>query len=370
VSLARAGGGFDAPSLFYADFGYNQGWRVDKHVRALGDVNGDGRADIVAFGQDGTWVSLSGSVRFYAPQFLGDFGYNQGWRVDKHVRTLADVNGDGKADIVGFGDDGVWIALSLGDRFAAPQFVASDFGYNQGWRVNLHSRHLADINDDGKDDIVGFGTYGVMAALSNGAGFGAPSLFTSEFGTSSGFRLDQHPRFLSDINLDGRADIVAFLSDGVRIALSGSVTFYPSQKVLGDMGYDQGWRIDKHPRFVADANGDGRPDLIGFGDAGVYVATQIGATSFNTMDLWAIRYSATDALLSDGTALPVVENVRGVADFDADGAADVYAFRADGLHATDLSIHIVQPPPSSPSPRTAVGGIVLKRTAIAGTVGL
>jgi hypothetical protein len=86
------------------------------------------------------------------------------------------------------------------------------------------------------------------------------------------------------------------------------------------------------------------------------------------MDLWAIRYSAADAVLANGTALPIVENVRGVADFDADGAADVFAFRADGLHTTDLSIHIVQPPPTSPSPRVFTGGVVLKRTAIAGTV--
>jgi hypothetical protein len=28
-------------------------------------------------------------------------------------------------------------------------------------------------------------------------------------------------------------------------------------------------RFDKHPRFVADVNRDGRADLIGFGEAGV-----------------------------------------------------------------------------------------------------
>jgi hypothetical protein len=33
-----------------------------------------------------------------------------------------------------------------------------------------------------------------------------------------------------------------------------------------------GWRVDMHPRFLADVTGDGHADIIGFGDAGVYVA--------------------------------------------------------------------------------------------------
>ena len=40
-----------------------------------------------------------------------NFGYNAGgWRVDQHPRFLADTRGDGRADIVGFGDGGVWVA--------------------------------------------------------------------------------------------------------------------------------------------------------------------------------------------------------------------------------------------------------------------
>ena len=32
------------------------------------------------------------------------------WRVEQHPRMLGDVNGDGRADIVGFGNDGVVVA--------------------------------------------------------------------------------------------------------------------------------------------------------------------------------------------------------------------------------------------------------------------
>jgi hypothetical protein len=41
---------------------------------------------------------------------VANFGYNAGsWRVDMHPRFLADVTGDRRADIVGFGNEGVWI---------------------------------------------------------------------------------------------------------------------------------------------------------------------------------------------------------------------------------------------------------------------
>ena len=106
----------------------------------------------------------------------GLFGYNQGWRVENHPRLMADVNGDGKQDIVAFGNDGVLLALSTGTGFTAPTFVVADFGYNQGWRVENHPRLMADVNGDGKQDIVGFANEGVWLALSTGTGFTAPRL--------------------------------------------------------------------------------------------------------------------------------------------------------------------------------------------------
>lgn len=54
------------------------------------------------------------------------------------------------------------------------------FGYDDGWRNNLHERQLADINGDGMADIVGFGDYGVIVALSDGDSAEAPG-YPDEF---------------------------------------------------------------------------------------------------------------------------------------------------------------------------------------------
>jgi len=60
------------------------------------------------------WRSAMATARSRSPgAVVADFGFEAGgWRVEKHPRFLADVTGDGHADIVGFGDAGVYVALS------------------------------------------------------------------------------------------------------------------------------------------------------------------------------------------------------------------------------------------------------------------
>src|SRR5262249_56255718 len=123
---------------------------VDGGGGVLGDGSGDGRADIVGFGDDGVYVALSnGDGSFTMAAGIAGFGVNQGWRVDQHPRFLADVTGDGRADIVGFGDDGVYVALSNGDGSFTMAAGLAGFGVNQGWRVDQHPRFLAHVTGDG-----------------------------------------------------------------------------------------------------------------------------------------------------------------------------------------------------------------------------
>src|SRR5438477_220994 len=91
----------------------------------------------------------------------------------------------------------------------------------------------------------------------------------------------EHPRLMADLTGDGRADIVGFGDEGVWVALNnGNGTFQPAKFILANLGYNSGWRVEKHPRFVADLTGDGRADILGFGDAGVWVALNNGNGTF------------------------------------------------------------------------------------------
>ncbi len=314
------------------DMALFDGWRIVIHPRYLADLRGIGRADLVCFGDDGVYTALSnGDGTFQPPQFvLADFGYNQGWRVDKHVRVLADVTASGRADIVAFGDDGVYVALSNGDgtftRAAKP--AIANLGHNHGWRVDKHSRVLADLNGNGLADIVAFGDDGVYIALNNGDGTFtyAEEPVLLQFGHSQGWRVEKHVRLLADVTGNGRADIVAFGDDGVHIAFNNrDGTFsYTAQPVVVNFGYNDGWQVDKHPRVLADVTGNGLPDIVAFGDAGVYVAYNNGDGTFQPP-----KFVLADFGYNQGWR--VDKHVRILADVTGNGRADIVAFGDEGV---------------------------------------
>jgi hypothetical protein len=122
---------------------------VEKHPRLLADITGDGKADIVGFGDAGVFVAVSngdGSFAFTPQLALEDFGFEQGWRVENHLRLLADVTGERRADIVGFGDAGVLVspALDGGTFREQPLFVIPNFGHGTSGPVEQVGPFLPD----------------------------------------------------------------------------------------------------------------------------------------------------------------------------------------------------------------------------------
>ncbi|MFJ4126135.1 FG-GAP repeat domain-containing protein, partial [[Kitasatospora] papulosa] len=171
ISLQNEDGTFEEPLYVLDGFGTDQGWKsVEEHPRSLIRTTGDEAADIVGFGPQGVVVARGRGDGTFEPAklVLNDFGTDQGWTSTKHLRLLGDVTGDGNPDIIGFGDEGVWVAHNLGDgTFEQAQFVCRGFGHNDdagAWRVDQHPRFLADITGDGRLDIVGFGGPGVYVA--------------------------------------------------------------------------------------------------------------------------------------------------------------------------------------------------------------
>lgn len=68
---------------------------IAQHPRFLADITGNGRADIVGLGRDGVYASLNtrgDGVMQISKLVLRGFGQNAGgWRVDQHPRFPADV---------------------------------------------------------------------------------------------------------------------------------------------------------------------------------------------------------------------------------------------------------------------------------------
>ncbi|MFG2526150.1 FG-GAP-like repeat-containing protein [Streptomyces sp. NPDC048527] len=255
----------------------------------LADTTGDGSPHVVVLAADGVRVFPQDEDGTFAPAgdepVLKAFGHGRqagGWLADKHPRFLADTTGDGRLDIVGCHDDGVWVSLQDEEgTFAEPLYILDDFGVAQGWTsIAEHPRFLVRTTDGGALDIVGFGPQGVVVSRGRGDGTFEPAkLVLNDFGLAQGWTGVKHVRLLTDVTDDGTPDIVGFGDEGVWVSHSlGGGKFEQAQLVCRGFGYNEdagAWRIDRHPRFLADITGDGRVDIVGFGGPGVHVARNL-----------------------------------------------------------------------------------------------
>ena len=319
--------GLGPVKLWHSKFGSGSGagnWRSETAPRSLVDVNGDGRADVVGFAGSGVHVALSTGSGFGASsRWVAGFGADAGWTVQAHPRTLADVTGDGRPDVVGFGSDGVYVAVNTGRSFAAAAKWYSGFHGGGGWSVGKTPRWIADVNGDGRGDVVGIATGGVYVALSTGKGFASAKLWTADFGGAKGWTSAKNQRALADMNGDGLLDVVGFSNGGPRVALNTGSGFGSLRGWGGGFSQSDGWRVGHHPRVLADVNGDGRSDIVGFGDDGVHVAlsTDTGAGASRR---WSTAFASSGWF---NGKFP-----RSLADVDGDGKADVIGFGSAGVY--------------------------------------
>jgi len=121
----------------------------------MADLRNVGRCDIVGFEDPGVYISLNNDNEIFGPPILGvsNFGYEcGGWRLGRRVRFLVDVTGDGRTDIVGFGENNVVIGRNNSDGTFSPGKPAiNNFCYSAGgWRIETNPRFVADLTGDGR----------------------------------------------------------------------------------------------------------------------------------------------------------------------------------------------------------------------------
>ncbi|HRY97474.1 MAG TPA: peptidoglycan DD-metalloendopeptidase family protein [Bacteroidales bacterium] len=270
-------------SLCYVnDFNHGSGNYpyLETNPRYVSDVNGDGMDDIIAFNHFGVRVATSYGTGFNAPSvWTADFANNSGlpgsgfdWNefetVDdechpSYIRTIGDVNGDGMTDIIGFGKYATYAYKSNGTEFVQ-YAVLYDFHEADGWNTRNYPRFVADVNGDGMDDIIGYGDDGVYVSLSTGTGFLPKRKWIGEFGRLQGYSNTKIERHIKDVNGDGMADILCFhMTLGVEIALSDGSHFRDSQFWIED-AYCRECSKDYNHFLMGDINGDGMLDVGGF----------------------------------------------------------------------------------------------------------
>jgi hypothetical protein len=152
------------------------GWGlIDRYATIqLRDVNGDGKADVCGRGATGVFCGVSdGSSSFHVTQWDTSMSDEAGWSSEALYRTIQfpDVNGDGKADLCARHDEGIVCGLSEGTRFATPAVWAAELGAGWGEPDAYSSIQFPDIDADGKADVCGRAEDGIYCGISDGSGF-------------------------------------------------------------------------------------------------------------------------------------------------------------------------------------------------------
>jgi|GEM_PF-2373577 len=363
--------GFSAPEKWSTEWVLPSGNTNDTIPKHLIDIDADGDLDLVGFYPANVYVSINDGTQFRkATNWYDGLGKNSGWDINKHLRMFGDVDGNGYIDIVAFGSDSVIVVLSNGakddngdmlkisdtSQTKTRMFDAKQFAYNGGWKVYRHPRWVTDLNRDGKADILAIGETEAWALLGLGDGnFGEPvSIMSGEdfqimAGNGSWTDDRNYPRMLADIDSDGDQDIVGFGVNAVYTikntsTVNGPISFANQTSVVNDFSYNPGWRdtfkLDgwnnhhKHVRTFADVNGDGRLDIVGFGNKGVYASLNTGDGQFAKATTW--NSGDFDLSGSTGCNYEWYHNdtsnyqryffTRRAADVNGDGAADLVGF--------------------------------------------
>jgi len=296
----------------------------------VGDVNGDGHPDLVSIGdhgspgvnttQHGVMVFFGDGTGGWQVVQRGDFGYGG--------CALGDVNGDGLLDVgygmhhnyagTDFGDQ--LLEVALGDGSGAAWTPWDDGLASNGETWGMSGVDFADVDGDGDLDLAA-NSFGCCAGLHVYRNLGNGTWLQS-FGFLGG-NSSQDLSF-GEVDGDGVSDLCAARGDGTvwlgdgaggfRLA-DGNLPYLPLNRRgpdLGDLDGDgrdelafvnpagglEAWRLVGPGAWsplpvaglpatgswqllrIADMNGDGRADLVAFGNRDVDVLLNAGAAFY------------------------------------------------------------------------------------------
>lgn len=232
-AISNGSDGFGSVKLWASDFNDAVGFGNSPSfwgTLRFPDVDGDGKADICLRGIAGIYCAVSNGVDAFNGPTVWTPSFGDAFLMETSTSywgtiQFPDVNGDGRADVCGRRAGGLECALSSGAAFGDSVIWAAAFNDDAGFKTDATrwgTIQFPDLNGDGKADVCGRSSTGVICGISNGTGF-TTSLWTEQFGDTGVWSSLPYGATLQTPN---------FNTSGC-LAVSGTSTLLPPARRIG-----------------------------------------------------------------------------------------------------------------------------------------
>jgi hypothetical protein len=265
---------------------------------ALADVDGDGRLDLIATAPRARAILLmrgDGQGGFAVPETVASYP-------DTHAIAAADLDRDGDVDLLTTRHDAHDVTVLRNDGHAA--FTMASFAARTEGKAHNHGLVVADFDEDGDADVLTNDQEQHSVALLLGDGQGA---FAIAPDSPWSVGADAYPPAAADIDGDGHLDVISPLVGGAAIAVlrgdgRGAFVAAKGSERLRDRPYSLA---------VGDVTGDGKPDVVAAHDdadvASLLAGDGAGGLAFvRELDLGGRGYDVALVDLDGDSALDLI----------------------------------------------------------------